>query len=197
MIRLGVTGGIGSGKSVVSKLLSLMGVPVYDSDTESKRLTVEDAAIREQLIEWVGPSVYLADGSLNKPYFASCVFSSSENVSKANAIIHPAVKRDFLAWVKRQEEAGIKVCAIESAILYEAKFDDVVDAVLMVSASLETRIKRTMQRDGVSHEVVVERIKRQMDDAEKIEKADFVVYNEDDRPLIPQVSELITSLFQK
>ena len=197
MIRLGITGGIGSGKSVVSKLLRIMDVPVYDSDTESKRLTVQDATIRQQLIDWVGPSVYLADGSLNKPYFASCVFSSSENASKANAIIHPVVKRDFLEWAERQEQAGHQLCAIESAILYEAKFEDVVEAVIMVSASLDTRIQRTMQRDGASYEVVMERIKRQMDDAEKIQKADFVVYNEEDRPLIPQLSEIIASLFQK
>lgn len=174
-----------------------MDVPVYDSDTESKRLTVQDATIRQQLIDWVGPSVYLADGSLNKPYFASCVFSSSENVTKANAIIHPVVKRDFLEWTERQEQAGHQLCAIESAILYEAKFEDVVEAVIMVSASLNTRIQRTMQRDGASYEVVMERIKRQMDDAEKIQKADFVVYNEEDRPLIPQLSEIIASLFQK
>lgn len=197
MIRLGITGGIGSGKSVVSKLLRIMDVPVYDSDTESKRLTVQDATIRQQLIDWVGPSVYLADGSLNKPYFASCVFSSSENASKANAIIHPVVKRDFLEWAERQKQAGHQLCAIESAILYEAKFEDVVEAVVMVSASLDTRIQRTMQRDGASYEVVMERIKRQMDDAEKIQKADFVVYNEEDRPLIPQLSEIIASLFQK
>lgn len=197
MIRLGITGGIGSGKSVVSKLLRIMDVPVYDSDTESKRLTVQDATIRQQLIDWVGPSVYLADGSLNKPYFASCVFSSSENASKANAIIHPVVKRDFLEWAERQKQAGHQLCAIESAILYEAKFEDVVEAVIMVSASLDTRIQRTMQRDGASYEVVMERIKRQMDDAEKIQKADFVVYNEEDRPLIPQLSEIIASLFQK
>ena len=197
MIRLGITGGIGSGKSVVSKLLRIMDVPVYDSDTESKRLTVQDATIRQKLIDWVGPSVYLADGSLNKPYFASCVFSSSENVTKANAIIHPVVKRDFLEWAERQKQAGHQLCAIESAILYEAKFEDVVEAVVMVSASLDTRIQRTMQRDGASYEVVMERIKRQMDDAEKIQKADFVVYNEEDRPLIPQLSEIIASLFQK
>ncbi|MBR3015040.1 MAG: dephospho-CoA kinase [Bacteroidaceae bacterium] len=197
MIRLGITGGIGSGKSVVSKLLRIMDVPVYDSDTESKRLTVQDATIRQQLIDWVGPSVYLADGSLNKPYFASCVFSSSENASKANAIIHPVVKRDFLEWAESQKQAGHQLCAIESAILYEAKFEDVVEAVIMVSASLDTRIQRTMQRDGASYEVVMERIKRQMDDAEKIQKADFVVYNEEDRPLIPQLSEIIASLFQK
>lgn len=197
MIRLGITGGIGSGKSVVSRLLRIMDVPVYDSDTESKRLTVQDATIRQKLIDWVGPSVYLADGSLNKPYFASCVFSSSENASKANAIIHPVVKRDFLEWAERQKQAGHQLCAIESAILYEAKFEDVVEAVIMVSASLDTRIQRTMQRDGASYEVVMERIKRQMDDAEKIQKADFVVYNEEDRPLIPQLSEIIASLFQK
>ena len=197
MIRLGITGGIGSGKSVVSRLLRIMDVPVYDSDTESKRLTVQDATIRQKLIDWVGPSVYLADGSLNKPYFASCVFSSSENVTKANAIIHPVVKRDFLEWAERQKQAGHQLCAIESAILYEAKFEDVVEAVVMVSASLDTRIQRTMQRDGASYEVVMERIKRQMDDAEKIQKADFVVYNEEDRPLIPQLSEIIASLFQK
>lgn len=195
MIRLGITGGIGSGKSIVSQLFRVMGIPVYDSDKESKRLTITDKGIRTQLTELVGKDVYADDGSLNKSVLASWLFSCEEHTLKVNSIIHPVVKEDFLSWVKKQENAGYKACGIESAILIEAGFQDVVEKVVMVTAPLETRIDRTMQRDHASRESVINRIARQMNEEEKKEKADYVISNEENTPLIPQVCQVIASLF--
>ena len=194
MIRLGITGGIGSGKSIVSQLFRVMGIPVYDSDKESKRLTITDEAIRTQLTELVGKDVYADDGSLNKSVLASWLFSCEEHTLKVNNIIHPVVKKDFLSWVKKQENAGYKACGIESAILIEAGFQDVVEKVVMVTAPLETRIERTMQRDHASRESVINRMARQMNEEEKKEKADYVISNEENTPLIPQVCQVIASL---
>lgn len=194
MIRLGITGGIGSGKSIVSQLFRVMGIPVYDSDKESKRLTITDEGIRTQLTELVGKDVYADDGSLNKSILASWLFSCEEHTLKVNNIIHPVVKKDFLSWVKKQENAGYKACGIESAILIEAGFQDVVEKVVMVTAPLETRIERTMQRDHASRESVINRIARQMNEEEKKEKADYVISNEENTPLIPQVCQVIASL---
>ena len=195
MIRLGITGGIGSGKSIVSQLFRVIGIPVYDSDKESKRLTITDEGIRTQLTELVGKDVYADDGSLNKSILASWLFSCEEHTLKVNNIIHPVVKEDFLSWVKKQENAGYKACGIESAILIEAGFQDVVEKVVMVTAPLETRIERTMQRDHASRESVINRIARQMNEEEKMEKADYVISNEENTPLIPQVCQVIASLF--
>lgn len=197
MIRLGITGGIGSGKSIVSQLFRVMGIPVYDSDKESKRLTITDEGIRTQLTELVGKDVYADDGSLNKSILASWLFSCEEHTLKVNNIIHPVVKEDFLSWVKKQENAGYKACGIESAILIEAGFQDVVEKVVMVTAPLETRIERTMQRDHASRESVINRMARQMNEEEKKEKADYVISNEENTPLIPQVCQVIASLLLK
>lgn len=197
MIRLGITGGIGSGKSMVSQLFRVMGIPVYDSDKKSKRLTITNEGIRTHLTELVGKDVYADDGSLNKSVLASWLFSCEEHTLKVNNIIHPVVKEDFLIWVDKQEKSGNVACGIESAILIEAGFQDVVERIVAVTASLETRIERTMQRDGASRKSVQNRIARQMNEDEKKEKADFVINNDENTPLIPQVCHVITSLFKK
>ena len=147
-IRLGITGGIGSGKSVVAHVLQTNGIPVFDCDAESKRLCVVHPGIRAQLIALVGPEVYLppiANCQLNKPLLAQYLFASAEHVLQVNRIIHPVVKEYFKEWTAKQEADMV---GIESAILFEAGFDDVVDSVIMVSAPIEVRIERAMQRDG-------------------------------------------------
>jgi len=117
MIKIGITGGIGSGKSVVATLLRLYGIPVYIADEESKRLTNSSPVIRRALVDLVGEAVYDADGKLDKPRLANFIFGQPEHLARVNAIIHPEVNRDFLDWSERQEKA---FCAIESAILFES-----------------------------------------------------------------------------
>ena len=174
MIRLGITGGIGSGKSYVSRLLTrYFGIPVYDSDAEAKRLNNENPFIREQLIRLVGPEVYDEVG-LVKPVLAEYLFADSDNAKQVNAIIHPVVREDFTQWCQRQE-AGI--VGLESAILFESGFHLSMDKVLFVDAPLEVRIRRAVFRDGVQREQIEARIAQQ-DSSSAMKRADFVIEND-------------------
>lgn len=187
MIKIGITGGIGSGKSVVAELLRLQGVPVYIADTESKRLVGEHPVIRERLVALLGPETYTGEG-LNRPYMASRIFADPALLAAVNGIIHPAVNRHFLEWAERQTAPFV---ALESAILFESGFDSVVDVTLAVYAPEEIRIRRAMAREGVSRERVLERLRNQLDDDEKKARADYVVYNDDRQALLPQVTEFL------
>ena len=191
MIKIAVTGGIGSGKSYISHLLENMHIPVYNADNEAKRLTVSDAGIRGELIALLGEEVY-KDGLLNKPLLASYLFSDPVHVLQINSIIHPQVRKDFTVWVERQEKC--EIVGMESAILYEAGFQDTVDAVIMVYAPVELRIQRAMYRDGASEEQVRARIAAQMDDEEKRRRADFTVLNDGVQLLIPQLNRIVEQL---
>ena len=190
-VRIGITGGIGSGKSIVSRLLGLMGIPVYISDTDTKRLMLSDGQIRDGLVALLGPSVY-AGGGLNKPLLASYLFGDKEHAGRVNGIVHPRVRDDFRRWV--QGHAACPLVGIESAILLEAGFRTEVDCVVMVYAPREVRIRRSMERDASSREQVEQRVSNQMDDEEKRRQADFVILNDGETPLIPQVLKLIVSL---
>lgn len=173
MVILGITGGIGSGKSYISSLLrKQMNVPVYDCDTEAKRLICEDDTIRQKLTELAGASVY-KNGELQKKVLADYLFSSQQHVQQVNAIVHPAVRKDIGKWVKQQDSP---VVAVESAILYESGFDTLVDKVLFVKAPLELRIQRSMKRDGSTREQVEARIGMQQSEQQQ-KKADFVIDN--------------------
>lgn len=190
-IKIGITGGIGSGKSVVSRLLEIMGVPVYISDSEAKRLTQTDRTIREGLIGLLGEEVY-AGGVLNKPLLASYLFGSPEHARQVNGIIHPRVKEDFRIWARRHADS--RIVGIESAILIEAGFASEVDKIVLVYAPEEVRIRRAVARDASSREAIQRRIASQMSDEKKREQADFVIVNDGETPLIPQVLQLIASL---
>ena len=192
MIKIGITGGIGSGKSVVASLLNLLGVPVYIADDESKRLTNESTLIREALIRRFGEVMYTEEG-LNKARLASIIFSDPEQRQTVNAIIHPVVKQNFEEWATWQQTP---LCAIESAILFESGFDKLVDKSLMVYAPKALRIQRATARDAASAEAIVRRIESQMADEEKRKLADQVIYNDDKQPLIPQVYGWIEQLLR-
>lgn len=153
-IKIGITGGIGSGKSLVSRLLEVMGIPVYISDIESKRLTNSDALIRRELIALLGEEVYAGD-ELNKPLLASYIFGDPEHIRTVNSIIHPRVRDDFRQWVERH--TTYPVVGMESAILIEAGFAGEVDAVVLVYAPEELRIMRAMQRDTAPRELIERR----------------------------------------
>ena len=188
---IGVTGGIGSGKSVVSRLLRLMGVPVYDCDREAKRLMGESVVIREALVGAVGAEVYDASGQLDRAYLASYMFGNPECVSLVNGIVHPVVRADFRAWA---QQSGKAVVAVESAILFEAKMDADVDAVCLVHAPEATRVRRAILRDGASEKAVRSRMQSQLSEQEYMERADVVIHNDDAHSLICQVSSLLDSL---
>lgn len=187
MVKIGITGGIGSGKSVVATLLSLSGVPVYIADVESKRLTNDSPLIRERLTALFGPDIYTDEG-VDKKLLASYIFHDATLLRKVNQIIHPEVNRHFLAWAERQSSP---FCAIESAILFESGFDKVVDTCLMVYAPLSLRVQRVVDRDKVSPIEVERRIRNQMSDEEKRERSDYVIYNDNSRALIPQIHAFI------
>ena len=189
-IKIGITGGIGSGKSVVAKLLAWMGIPVYQTDAEAKRLMLSDADIRRELTALVGSNAYNEKG-LNKALLASYVFGNPEHTRQVNAIVHPKVRHDFRKWAGN---SGRMMVALESAILLEAGFRNEVDKVVMVYAPQEVRIERAIRRDSATREQIEKRIRSQMSDENKREAADFVIVNDGETPLIPQVLSLISSL---
>jgi dephospho-CoA kinase len=190
MIKLGLTGGIGSGKSVVASLFEITGIPVYIADTESKRLADTSPVIRKGLTCLFGENIY-RNGALDKKRLASLIFNDKEALHCVNAIIHPEVNRDFLQWASLQQTL---VCAIETAILFESGFDKHVDLSVMVYAPLELRIERVAIRDKAPCDEITRRIHNQLPDEIKKERADFIIYNDGKQPLIPQVKKLIQSI---
>lgn len=193
MIKIGVTGNIGSGKSVVCELLKIHGIPVYNADKEAKRLNDSSPVIREKLIQHFGKEIYTED-KLDKNKFAQLIFNNPEKLSLANSIIHPEVAKDFAAWVKSKN--NYPIVALEAAILFEENFHHYVDKTITVFAPLELRIARASQRDNVPIKKIHEREKNQIPDEKKIKKADFVIYNDEKHALIPQVSHLLKQLDQ-
>ena len=191
-IKIGITGGIGSGKSIVSRLLTLTGIPVYQTDTEAKRLMLSDTGIREGLTALAGNEVYNEKG-LNKAFLASYIFGHPEHLNQVNAIVHPRVRDDFRLWAGKARQ---EIVAMESAILLEAGFTNEVDKIVMVYAPSEVRIARAIRRDSATRKEVERRIQSQMDDEKKRGAADFVIVNDGETPLIPQVLSLISSLSQ-
>ena len=173
MIKVAICGGIGSGKSTVCRMFAERGVALYDSDSRAKALMNESEELRRALVAEFGEECY-ADGALNRPYLASRVFGSAEQLEKLNSIVHPAVKEDFLHWAEEQEG---DFCILESAILFESGFDAVVDKTVAVLAPLPLRIERAMARDGASREQIEARVKAQMSDDELVARADFAIVN--------------------
>ena len=191
MTSIAITGGIGSGKSYVSVLLQAVGIPVYNTDNEAKRLMLSDEGIRQDLIALLGEGVY-TDGALNKPMLASYLFAGPENAARINAIVHPRVKADFRRWMEEHE--GQEIVGLECAILFEAGFADTVDAVVTVYAPEALRVERAMKRDGATEAQIRARIAAQMDEEEKCRLSDYIIYNDGSISLENQLSALVAQL---
>ncbi|MDR1344710.1 MAG: dephospho-CoA kinase [Tannerellaceae bacterium] len=187
MIKIGLTGGIGSGKSMVSSLLEVLGVPVYEADAESKKLTATSPHIRSRLTDLFGESIYKGE-EIDRKRLAARIFTDPEALKQVNDIIHPEVGAHFLEWVSRQTTG---ICAIETAILFESGFDRLVDVSVMVYAPEELRIERVMARDSACREDVMRRMRNQWADETKKTHSDYIIYNDGSRALLPQVRALI------
>lgn len=172
-MKIAICGGIGSGKSTICRMFEERGVAIYDSDACAKTLMNESESLRAALIAEFGEECY-SDGVLNRAVLASKVFGSEEQLAKLNAIVHPAVKEDYLRWHEKQEG---DYTILESAILFESGFDVLVDKSVAVLAPLPLRIERAMQRDGATREQIEARIKAQMSDDELASRADFAIVN--------------------
>lgn len=188
MTKLGITGGIGSGKSIVSAYLQHAGIPVYNCDNEAKRLMVEDINLVEAIRSLLGAEAYV-DGVLNRTFIAQCIFGNSGLLKQMNSIVHPAVIADFKRWSLSQH---LPVVAMETAILFESGFDRIVDSIINVSADEETRIQRAIQRDGAPRSVVENRIKNQMDEKQRVSLSHFVIDNNDNVALTPQIESILS-----
>lgn len=192
-MKTGITGGIGSGKSYVCRLLAERGIQVYDCDSAAKRLMRESAELRTRLTDLIGPDTYQRGADpqghdcwmLNKAAVAKFLLASEQNAHAIDAIVHPAVFRDF-------EESGLQW--MESAILFESGINRLVDRVIVVTAPLEVRISRIMQRDGISHEKALEWIGRQWPQEEVCRRADFQIVNDGCADLEQQIESIIEIL---
>ena len=200
---IGITGGIGSGKSTIARTLREMGFAVYDTDSEAKRLIVEDAQVREQIEQLFGKEVY-KDGVYQTALVAQRVFADRSLLSQLNAIVHPAVKADITRWAQTINQPTqpyttlhrATPCFIECAILYQAGFDTLCDKVVMVTAPEQVRIARTIARDHTTIEKVRARIQAQNTEGD-IQRADIIINNDNTTPistLCEQILLFVTGL---
>ena len=190
MIKVGITGGIGSGKSVVSDVIRLLGYPVYNSDIRAKELSDTDGDIRQSLVALFGPAIY-TDNHLNRPLLASHLFQDSAQRKAVNAIIHPVVFADFNKWCAMQHTALVFA---ESAILVESGFSALMDKMIVVDAPQKLRLQRVVERDAVTMEQAQKRMEAQMDSVDLCKRADYVIYNDNEHLLISQIVDTINKL---
>ncbi|WP_187262836.1 dephospho-CoA kinase [Pontibacter beigongshangensis] len=189
MLKIGITGGIGAGKSIVCRVFQLLGVPVYDSDARAKQVMQQNAALKDDLINTFGPDAYDTAGTLNRSYIASQVFNNPERLARLNALVHPRVATDFEQWAAAQAPAPYVLK--EAALMYESQAWRQMDEIITVFSPMEVRIRRLLHRDAHRTEADVRAIiSRQLQEEEKIARADHIIYNDDQQLIIPQVIAL-------
>jgi dephospho-CoA kinase len=177
ILQIGVTGGIGSGKTAVCDIFSRLGVPVLHSDEIAKELSHSNQVIRKKLITLLGTEAYLSDGMLNRQFVASKIFSNKELQRKVEAVIHPQVEKERERRIKELIHQGHRFLIVEAALIYEAGLDKKLDVVVVVNAEETARVARVRKRDAVPEESVFARINAQSDAKKKLEKADYVIHN--------------------
>ena len=186
MIRIGLTGGIGSGKSTVAKVFEVLGIPVYYADDAAKKLMNEDEELKEKIKKEFGESIYKEE-KLDRKKLADIVFTSPEKLNLLNALVHPATLKDAETWMQKQTTP---YCIKEAALIFESGVHEHLDYVIGVTAPAPLRILRTMQRDGITKEEVMARMDKQLDDSIKIKLCDFVIQNDEQEMILPQVLAL-------
>ncbi len=194
MYYVGLTGGIGSGKSLICKMFGVLGIPYYNADEKAKDMINTDRVIHDKLIKEFGNDIY-TDNKVNKEKLGEIIFNSTTALKKVNSIVHPRVINDFFLWAKEKEYASYVI--LESAIIFENELAHNFDMVITVSAPEEMRLQRVMQRDGVDKIKVRERINNQMSDEEKNTLADMCIINNEQKLVLPQVLNVHDSILKK
>ncbi len=186
MIKIGITGGIGSGKTTVAKIFETLGIPVYYADEAAKRLMNENENLRSQIIKYFGTETF-ANNELNRSHLSSLVFGNAQKLALLNSLVHPVTIADADVWMKQQDTAYI---IKEAALIFESDVWKHLDKVIGVSAPYDLRLQRTMQRDNMNKDAVEARMNKQMDEEEKMKRCDYIINNDERVLLIPQVIKL-------
>ncbi len=192
MLKIGITGGIGAGKTTVCKLFELLNVPVYYADDRAKQLMTEDKKLISHIKKLLGEQSYHKDGSLNRKHIASIVFKNKGKLAMLNALVHPAVATDAQKWFDQLSDQPFAIK--EAALLFEAGSYKDLDKIITVVAPIELRIKRVMERDQVSRKEVLSRMDKQLSQQEKMDRSDFVIFNTPLHSLIQQVIDIRNQL---
>ncbi len=192
MLKIGLTGGIGSGKTTVAKVFEVLGIPVYYADDMAKRLMNQDGELKEQIKKHFGDSIYAA-GELNRKLLADIVFATPEKLQLLNSLVHPATLKDAADWMQKQTSP---YCIKEAALIFESGAHQHLDHVIGVTAPAPLRMQRTMHRDGITREEVAARMDKQLDEIIKMKLCDFVIKNDEQEMLLPQVLALHEQLLK-
>jgi dephospho-CoA kinase len=194
MLKIGLTGGIGSGKTTVAKVLEVLGVPVYYADEAAKELMNKNELLKQQLVLHFGDNTYFADGQLNRKHLSSLVFSDKQKLELLNSLVHPVTIADAAAWFSRQKAPYV---VKEAALLFESGTAEGLDLIIGVTAPVALRIKRVMDRDHVSEDEVNRRMQNQLDEELKMKRCDFVLQNNEQELLLPQIVQLHEKLIRR
>ncbi len=186
-IKVGITGGIGSGKSTICRVFKLIGIPVFEADIVAKKLINSNVEIKKELILLFGNSIFDSNNTLNKKMFADLIFNDENLLKQVNNLVHPAVRNEFILWQQKQNS---KYVVHEAAILFESGFYKMMDFTILVSAPKETRIERVVKRDNIQPDMVESRMKKQWSDDEKRKLANVELVNDNKQLLIPQILEI-------
>ena len=190
MLQIGITGGIGSGKSTVAAIFRSLGIPVYDADSHAKALMTTDGILKDLIQKEFGTLSFTEKGQLNRQYLAKEVFPNPEKLKRLNQLVHPRVAEDYVDWVNTKSSGSVSYVIKEAALLYDSGSDQRLDQVVVVTAPEELRKQRIRERDRRSDFEIEEIMKRQMPQEEMAEKADHVVINDGKQLVIPQVLNL-------
>ncbi len=188
MYKIGLTGGIGSGKTTLARMFELLQIPIYYSDTRAKLLMVNHQGLKTDLINLLGNDVYLLSGQINKSYISSLIFQDNTLLSKVNSIVHPIVDKDFLEFCRKYQ--SVSYIIKESAILFETGLYKRLDKTILVTASETDRIERVKARDITDSNSIKDRISKQWKDSDKIKLADFIIKNNNQNFVIPQILKI-------
>ena len=188
MLKIGITGGIGSGKTTVCRVFELLGIPIFYADTAAKLIMNTDPVLKEEILKTFGEKSYSMDGVLNRAHLSSIVFNNESELNKLNALVHPAVFRAFDKWLAIHHDAPYIIK--EAALLFETKSYTMCDLSVLVVSPEAFRVRRVIARDGISQDEIVLRMKRQFSDEQKMKLADHILFNDENQLLIPQILEL-------